>query len=122
MNGREGTMKRRSRHSRGYAATLAVVAMLALGVTPAAFGDDWARDRAADAAVQQLDPAIQTAIVARRAEVTATPAAAASVPMVNEDEFAWGAAVVGLVAGMAAMCVPLGCVTLVRSNGRLRSV
>jgi len=115
-------MQRRSRHSRGYAATLAVVATLALGATPTASGDDWARDRAADAAVQQLDPAIQTAIVARRAELTATSAAAASVPMVNEDAFAWGAAVAGLVAGVAAMCVLLGCATLVRSNGRLRSV
>jgi hypothetical protein len=115
-------MQRRSRHSRGYAATVAVVAMLALGVTPAAFGDDWARDRAADAAMQQLDPAIQTAMVARTAEVTSTPAAAASVPIVDEDQFAWGAAVVGLVAGVAAMCALLGCVTLVRSHGRLRSV
>ena len=70
-------MQRRSRHSRGYAATLAVVATLALGATPTASGDDWARDRAA---------------------------------------------VAGLVAGVAAMCVLLGCVTLVRSNGRLRSV
>jgi hypothetical protein len=114
-------MQRRSRHSRGYAAILAVVAMLALGVTPAAFGDDWARDRAADAAMQQLDPAIRTAIVARTAEVTATPAAAVAAA-VGEDEFAWGAAVVGLVAGVAVMCVLFGCVTLVRGNGRLRSV
>jgi len=115
-------MQRRSRHSRCNAATLALVAMLALGVTPAAFGDDWARDRAADAAVQQLDPAIRTAIVARTREVTATPAAAVSVPMADEDEFAWGAAVVGLAAGVAAMCALFGCVTLVRSHGRLRSV
>jgi hypothetical protein len=115
-------MQRRSRHSRGNAAILAVVAMLALGVPPAAFGDDWARDRAADAAMQQLDPAIRTAILARTAEITATPATAVSVPMVDEDEFAWGAAVVGLVAGVAAMCVLFGCVTLVRGNGRLRSV
>ena len=115
-------MQHRSRHSRGFAATVAIVAILVLGVTPAAFGDDWARDRAADAAVQQLDPAIRTAIVARTAEVTATTAAAASVPMIGEDEFAWGAAIVGLAAGAAAMCVLLGCVTLVRSHGRLRSV
>jgi hypothetical protein len=97
-------MQRRSRHSRGNAAILAVVAMLALGVPPAAFGD------------------IRTAILARTAEITATPATAVSVPMVDEDEFAWGAAVVGLVAGVAAMCVLFGCVTLVRGNGRLRSV
>jgi len=115
-------MQCRSRHSRGYAATLAIVATLALGFTSSASGDDWARDRAADAAVQQLDPAIQTALVARAAEFTATPAAATSGPMVNEDEFAWGAAAVGLVAGVATMCLLLGCVTLVRGNGRLRSV
>lgn len=114
-------MQHPSRRTSRFTAIAAVVAILSLGVAPTAFGDDWARDRAAGAAVQQLDPAIQTAIVARRAELTAT-SAAASVSMVNEDAFAWGAAVAGLVAGVAAMCVLLGCVTLVRSHGRLRSV
>jgi hypothetical protein len=110
------------RRTSRFTAIAAVVAILSLGVAPAAFGDAWARDRAADAAAQHLDTAIRTAIVARTADVTATSASAASVPLVDEDEFAWGAAVLGLGAGVAAMCLLLGCVTLVRSHGRLRSV
>ena len=68
-----------------------------------------------------LDPAIRTAIAARAATVTTTPTRVASAPAAG-DAFAWGAAVLGLGAGIAAMCVLLGCVTLVRSHGRLRSV
>ncbi len=115
-------MQHPSRRTSRFAAVAAVAAILSLGVSPAAFGDDWARDRAADAAVQQLDPAVRTALVARTPDVTATPTTTASFPLVDEDEFAWGAAALGLGAGVAAMCLLLGCVTLVRSHGRLRSV
>jgi hypothetical protein len=67
-----------------------------------------------------LDPAIRTALAARGAEsspstvIVSSPGAA--------ESFAWGAAALGLGAGIAAMCVLLGCVTLARSHGRLRSV
>ena len=115
-------MQHPSRRTSRFTAIAAVVAILSLGVAPAAFGDDWARDRAAGAAVQQLDPAIRTAVVARTAEVTTRSVAAPSVPLVDEDAFAWGAAALGLGAGVATMCLLLGCVTLVRSHGRLRSV
>ena len=100
----------------------ALVATLALGATPTALGDDWARDRAATAAVQELDPAIRTAIAARAA-AAAVPSAPEVVPNVPSagDGFAWGAAALGLGIGIAATCVLLGCVTLVRNDGRLRS-
>jgi len=155
-------MERRSR-IRTCVATLALAVTLALGVTPAAFGDDsstpaqpsaierlmrqerarqaelarydatarhteWsamleARERAmvvrSDPA--DLDPAIRTAIAARTAEASAPPTVGVSRPAAGH-EFAWGAAALGLGAGIAAMCVLLGCVTLVRSHGRLRSV
>ena len=103
----------------------ALVATLALGIAPTALGDDWARDRAAADAVQGLDPAIRTAIAARAVE---SPRTATSPPLVvsasatDGDEFSWRAAAVGLGAGVAALCLLLGCVTLVRSHGRLRSV
>jgi len=68
-----------------------------------------------------LDPAIRTAMIARASAAVAPPALDAPSPA-GGDEFAWGAAVLGLGAGIAAMCVLFGCVTLVRSHGRLRSV
>lgn len=68
-----------------------------------------------------LDPAIRAAMIARASAAAGTPAADAPSPAPGE-EFAWGAAALGLGAGVAAMCVLLGCVTLVRSHGRLRSV
>ena len=68
-----------------------------------------------------LDPAIRTAMIARASAAAAAPAV--DVPSTaGGEEFAWGAAALGLGAGVAAMCVLLGCVTLVRSHGRLRSV
>lgn len=106
-------------------ALAAFVLTLALGIAPTAFGDDWARDRAAADAVQGLDPAIRTAIAARVVEparMATSPAVMVSAPATEGDEFSWGAAAVGLGAGVAAMCLLLGCVTLVRSHGRLRSV
>ena len=68
-----------------------------------------------------LDPAIRTAMIARASAAAATAPADDPSPARGE-EFAWGAAALGLGAGVAAMCVLLGCVTLVRSHGRLRSV
>jgi hypothetical protein len=105
------------------AAFAALVATLALAPAPTALGDDWARDRAAAAAaVQELDPAIRTAIAARASTAT-DPTASEVVPTVPSagDGFAWGAAALGLGVGIAAACVLLGCVTLVRNDGRLRS-
>jgi hypothetical protein len=114
-------MQCRSHHSSGYAATLALVAMLALalGLAPTAFGDDWARDRAAATAVQELDPAIRIAMVGAAAAAPTTSIVATAPD--GDDGFAWGAAALGLGAGVIAMCALLGCVTLVRSHGRLRS-
>ena len=116
-------MRNSSRNPSGSVLIAALVTTFTLALAPAAFGDDWARDSAATAAAQELDPAIRTAIVvARTAAVPVTPPVVASTSVTGGDEFAWGAAALGLGAGVAAMCVLLGCVTLVRSNGRLRSV
>ena len=157
-------MQRRSHRQRGYASTVAVVALVALGLAPAALGDDRAASsepsaierliRQEDArridlatddattmqndlatmldareramvmrpdAVSALDPAIRTAMVAHASAAATT---GPDVPQATSgaDAFAWGAAALGLAAGVAAMCVLLGCVTLVRSHGRLRSV
>lgn len=115
-------MRRSAHRLRMYSAALVLAASSALGLAPAAFGDDWARDRAAVVgAIEDLDPAIRTAVVARTSESPATPPVVASAPAVD-DGFAWGAAAIGLGVGVAAMCVVLGSVTLVRSHGRLRSV
>ena len=114
-------MQSTSRRSRRIGAVVALVATLALPVAPTALGDDWARDHAAVAAVQELDPAIRTAVAARGTPVVPViPAAVASIPSAGEG-FAWGAAALGLGAGIVATCALLGCVTLVRSDGRLRS-
>ena len=67
--GREAPCIGSSQHLIRFTATVALVATLALGVAPAAFGDDWARDQAAARAVEQLDPAIRTAIEARSPEL-----------------------------------------------------
>jgi hypothetical protein len=102
-------------------ATAGAVATLALGLASSALGDDWARDRASALVVQEpLDPAIRTAIAARGSDVPAPSAVVASVAA-SDDGFAWGAAAIGLGVGIAAMCLLIGCVTLVRNDGRLRS-
>jgi hypothetical protein len=104
------------------ATTIALTTILALGLAPAALGDDWARERAAVArAVDGLDPAIRTAVAARSSEVATSPAVVVPTPPAVDEGFAWGAAALGLGAGIAGMCVLLGCVTLVRHDGRLRS-
>lgn len=68
-----------------------------------------------------LDPAIRTAIVAHGSVAGATASDPALSPTAGAA-FAWSAAAIGLGAGVAFMCILLGCVTLVRSHGRLRSV
>ena len=68
----------------------------------------------------ELDPAIRTAIAARSSEARVAMPAAEATPAPG-DGFAWGAAALGLAFGIAGMCLVLGCVTLVRHDGRLRS-
>jgi hypothetical protein len=101
-------------------ALVAVLVTVALGLVPTAFGDGWARDRAEAVTVQGLDPAISTAIAARS---TARTPVAATLPRVSpsDDGFAWGAAGLGLATGIAAVCLVLACVSLVRHDGRLRN-
>jgi hypothetical protein len=113
-------MHRSLRRLTSLTAMVALLATLALGVASAAFGDDWARDRAAAVALQELDPAIRTAIEMRSSEIPIASTAYAAMPS-PDDGFAWGAALLGLGAGVIGMCVLLGCVTLVRHDGRLRS-
>jgi hypothetical protein len=103
-----------------YRATVAAVLVtIALALVPTAFGDGWARDHADAVAIQDLDPAIRTAIAARAPE--SMPVAATTTPLSPSDQgFAWAAAALGLGAGIAAMCAVLVCVSLVRHDGRLR--
>lgn len=116
-------MQRSSHRIRGYTAVLALVATLALGIAPTALADDGARERLMAArAIEELDPAIRAAMIARTATTETPPPASVVVPApVVDDGFAWKAAALGLAAGVGAMCVLLGCVTLVRHDGRLRS-
>jgi hypothetical protein len=100
------------------AATIALVATMAVGFASVARADDWARDHVATQAFASLDPAIRTAINGRNLD--AAPPAAVSTP-VGDEGFAWGAAALGVGTGVAAMCAVLACVTLVRHDGRLRS-
>jgi hypothetical protein len=103
----------------------AVLCTLALALVPTAFGDPWGRDHAdavASAALADdwgVDPAIRAAINTHSAARSAPSSAVlTSVP---EPGFAWGDAFIGAAVGVAVMCVALGCVTLVRHDGRLRS-
>jgi hypothetical protein len=100
-------------------AIAAVLVTIALALVPTAFGDPWGRDHADAVAIQALDPAIRTAIAARS---TVSAPVAAAIPRLSpaDDGFAWGAATLGLVTGIAAMCAVLVCVSLVRHDGRLR--
>jgi hypothetical protein len=109
-------------HGRSRLAAVLAILVFAAIVVPAAPADDWARDRAATVAYQELDPAIRTAIESRTpVSPTVVPATAHPAPDATSDGFAWGAAMLGMLAGVAAMCVALACVTLVRHDGRLRS-
>ena len=106
----------------------AVVVTVALALVPTAFGDPWGRDHADAVAIQALaddwgvDPAIRAAINAHSAaRSAATSPSSAVVTSVPDQGFAWGDAFVGAAVGVAVMCVALGCVTLLRHDGRLRS-
>jgi hypothetical protein len=101
------------------ALTTVVLAAASLGTASAAFGDAWGRDDATARQVQ-LDPAIRTAIAART--VTPVPVAGVEVtaPATNSG-FAWGAAALGAAVGALGIATLLGCVTLMRHDGRLRS-
>jgi len=106
----------------------AVVVTVALALVPTAFGDPWGRDHADAVAIQALpddwgvDPAIRAAINAHSAaRSAATSPFSAVVTSVPDQGFAWGDAFIGAAVGVAVMCVALGCVTLLRHDGRLRS-
>jgi hypothetical protein len=122
-------------------ATSALLAVVALGISPAAFGSyaggpdrsevAFARtpgsyaggpDRSEAALARYgVDPAIRTPIGSPSPEVPiAVPATV--VISAPEDGFAWRAAAFGLAVGVAGMLFLLGCVTLVRHDGRLRSI
>lgn len=108
-------------------AIAAVLVTLALALVPTAFADPWGRDHADAVARQALDPAIRTAIAARStvpitARSTVPTPAASTIPRLSPADggFAWGAATLGLVTGIAAMCAVFVCVSLVRHDGRLR--
>jgi hypothetical protein len=107
---------------------VAAVLVTALALVPTAFGDPWGRDHADAVAIQALpddwgvDPAIRAAINAHSAaRSAATSPSSAVVTSVPDQGFAWGDAFVGAAVGVAVMCVALGCVTLLRHDGRLRS-
>ena len=103
-------------------AALALLAAIAVILAPVASADDWARDRAVSIAYQELDPAIRAALESRTLAVpAASPAPTLVTPSAPSDGFAWGAAALGLLVGVGAMCVALACVTLARNDGRLRS-
>lgn len=109
-------------------AIVGVLVSLTLTLAPTAFGDAWGHDHADAVASQALDPAIRTAIAARStvpitARSTVPTPVTSTVPRlspVDDDGFAWGAATLGLVTGIAAMCAVFVCVSLVRHDGRLR--
>lgn len=135
-----GTMHRRFRRMRDIAMILAPVVMLALCLTwPAAAEDPAAPDQstAIERLVRQEDArAAELArfeAIARQKQLWATLGAREramvagheTVPVATpsgDEAFAWGAAALGLGAGIASMCALLGCLTLVRNHGRLRSV
>jgi hypothetical protein len=115
-------MKLVPHHPFRIAATFAVLAALAVCVAPAALADDWGRDRAQVAALEQLDPAIRTAIAAQSSAPSAVVPQTTSFDAPSPaDGFAWGAAALGLLVGIGAVCIALACVTLLRHHDRLRS-
>lgn len=138
-------MQRRSHHVQATAVTVGLAALLMVAAVPAAFGDTRAASQPSaverltrqedarrtelaryDAAARQngvsamLD-ARERALVPRTAEAfTATSVVGRA--SAGADGFAWGAAALGLGAGIAAMCALLGCAALVRSTGRPHSI
>ena len=139
-------MHRRLRRAIGFVAILALVATLAVGVTPVASGDDVAspsQPSAIERLVRQEDARraelagydeivrqnelsamldVREQAMGARASAATTAASVVRPASAGGEEFAWGAAALGVGAGVAAACVLLGCVTLARGRGRLRSV
>jgi hypothetical protein len=122
-------------------ATAALLAVVALGISPAAFGSYEGGPDRSEAAFARTPgsyaggPERSEATFARYGLASAirTPVAAPSpalpiavpttvVVSAPEDGFAWRAAGFGLAVGIAGMLFLLGCVTLVRHDGRLRSI
>jgi hypothetical protein len=65
-----------------------------------------------------VEPAFRASLAGGAVAGTTKPAAE---PISSGNDFAWGAAALGLAVGVAGMCLLLGLVTLVRHDGRLRS-
>lgn len=119
----------------------ATVAVVALGISPAALGYAGGPDRSeatfartpgsyaggpdrSEAAFARygLDRAIRTPVAAPS---PASPIAAPATVVIStpaDGGFAWRAAAFGLAVGITGMVFLLGCVTLVRRDGRLRSI
>lgn len=118
----------------------AAVALVALGIAPAALGYAGGPDRSEAALARTsgsyaggpdrseaafgrngIDPAIRTPIAA---PTPTLPIAVPTTVMTSApaDGFAWRAAAFGLAVGIAGVLFLLGCVTLVRHDGRLRSI
>ena len=133
-------MHRRFRRVKDIAMILAPVAMLALGLARPAVADGSAapaQPSAIERLVRQEDARaaelVRFEAIAKQQDVWATldareramvagPETAPVASPAGGEAFAWGAAALGLTVGIAAMCALLGCLTLVRSHGRLRSV
>ena len=106
----------------GLLAVVVALAAASLSLAPAAFGDGWGRDDAAGSRLQQLDPAIRTAIGARAAMPTESPASTVELTSTAAAPgFAWDDAALGALVGALALAALLACVTLVRHDGRLRN-
>jgi serine/threonine protein phosphatase PrpC len=139
-------MQRGSHRLQASVATVALAAMFALDAAPAAVGDARAAasqpsaverlTRQEDArrtelarydavarqnAVSAMLGARERALIPHTAEAT-TATSVVGRASAGDDGFAWGAAAVGLGAGIVAMTALLGCVALLRSTGRLHSV
>lgn len=119
---------------------IAAVALVALGIAPAALGYTGGPDRTeaafartpgsyaggpdrSEAALARfgLDPASRAPIAVPSPTLpTAVPTAV--IVSAPADGFAWRAAGFGLAVGIAGVLFLLGCVTLVRHDGRLRSI
>ena len=106
----------------GLFSLVVALATASLSLAPAAFGDAWGRDDAAASRLQQLDPAIRTAIGARAAVPTPNPAANVELTSTAAAPgFAWDDAALGALVGALALAALLACVTLLRHDGRLRN-
>ena len=139
-------MHGRSHRLQASVATVALVAIFALGVTPTALGDagpSASQPSAIERLLRQEDARRKELAkydaVARQNEVsrmldareqalhpftTTAPTSASTFGRASAGDggFAWGAAAVGLGAGIAAMLALLGCVALARSTRRPQSV